>query len=136
MRSNKKMLEFKPTQFPPSESETDNGGDTKPKDFSPSELAMMTGMADKVETAPTLSPPVFQVSMDWQNNKKFNGSWCIDEDRNVWYHVDGIGWKKLAYQSESAIVAMNILAAHAKQVGSIVNYRDEADGMIYEMYVW
>ncbi|HAA27704.1 MAG TPA: hypothetical protein DDW76_25305 [Cyanobacteria bacterium UBA11369] len=128
------MLEFKPTQLPPAQ--TGNGANTKPKDLSAAELAMMTGMAVDVDTAPSLSPSVPQESMDWQNNKKFNGSWCIDENRNVWYHVEGIGWKKLTYQSESGIVALNILAAHAKQTQSIVNYRDEADGMIYEMYVW
>lgn len=130
------MSEFKPTQLPPTQ--TGNGSDTTPRDLSAAEIAMMFGMTAQVETAPTLSPPVSvsQISMDWQNNKKFIGSWSIDQDRNVWYYVEGIGWKKLTHQSESGIVGLNIVAAHAKQTQSVVNYRDEADGMIYEMYVW
>jgi hypothetical protein len=29
-----------------------------------------------------------------------------------------------------------MLAAHAREKASVVNYREESDGMIREMYVW
>jgi hypothetical protein len=47
-----------------------------------------------------------------------------------------VGWKKLANNSDSAIVALTVLSASARQTQTQVNYRDEADGMIHEMYVW
>jgi hypothetical protein len=72
----------------------------------------------------------------WQNNKKINALWCINQNRNVFVGVPGIGWKKLADNSDSAIVALTMLSAHAFEKGSIVNYRDEGDTKIHEMYVW
>jgi len=29
-----------------------------------------------------------------------------------------------------------MLSAHALEKGSVVNYREESDGMIHEIYVW
>ncbi len=72
----------------------------------------------------------------WQNSKKITGLWSINQNRNSWVHVEGIGWKKLANNSDSAIVALTLLGAHAREKGSSVNYREESDGMIREMYVW
>jgi hypothetical protein len=72
----------------------------------------------------------------WQNNKRITGLWSINENRNSWVGVDGIGWKKLANNSDSAIVALTMLSSHAREKGSAVDYREESDGMIYEMYVW
>ena len=72
----------------------------------------------------------------WQNNKKINALWSINQNRNSWTGIEGIGWKKLVNNSDSAIMALTMLAAHAFQKGSIVNYRDESDGMIHEIYVW
>lgn len=72
----------------------------------------------------------------WQNSKKINALWSINQNRNSWVGVEGVGWKKLANNSDSAIVALTMLAAHARAKGSLVNYREESDGMIYEMYVW
>lgn len=39
-------------------------------------------------------------------------------------------------ESGSPIVALTMLSAHAREKGSTVNYREESDGMIHEMYVW
>jgi hypothetical protein len=70
------------------------------------------------------------------SNKKINGLWSINQNRNSWIGVSGIGWKKLANNSDSAIVALTMLSAHALEKGSVVNYREESDGMIHEIYVW
>lgn len=72
----------------------------------------------------------------WQNNKKLTAIWCINQNRNSWVGVDGIGWKKLANTNDSSSVALTMLSAHAREKSSVVNYREEADGMIYEVYVW
>jgi hypothetical protein len=72
----------------------------------------------------------------WNNNKQITALWSMNQDKNSWVGVGGIGWKKLANNSSSAIVALTMLGAHAREKGSVVNYRDESDGMIHEMYVW
>lgn len=72
----------------------------------------------------------------WNSNKKVTGLWSIDQDKNAFARIAGTGWKKLANNSESGIVALNMLTSHAKAENSNVNYRDEKDGMIHEIYVW
>jgi hypothetical protein len=91
------------------------------------------------DTAPSLLPSAegFGVAVTaWQNNKRITGLWSINQVRNSWVAVDGVGWKKLANTSDSALVALTILGAHAREKASVVNYRDESDGMIHEIYVW
>ena len=72
----------------------------------------------------------------WNNGKKITALWSINQNRNSWVHIDGVGWRRLANNSDSAIMAMSILGAHAREKATTVNYRDEADGMIHEIYVW
>jgi hypothetical protein len=72
----------------------------------------------------------------WVNGKKINALWAIAENRNSWVGVAGVGWVKLANNSDSAIVALTMLGANARQTQGVVNYRQEADNMIHEMYVW
>ena len=72
----------------------------------------------------------------WQNNKRINGLWSINQNRNSYVSVSGIGWRKLVNNSDSAIVALTMLSAHAREKNSPVNYREESNGMIHEMYVW
>lgn len=72
----------------------------------------------------------------WVNNKKINALWSINENRNSWVGVAGVGWVKLANNSDTAIVALTMLGANARQTQGVVNYRQESDNMIHEMYVW
>jgi hypothetical protein len=72
----------------------------------------------------------------WSQNQTINALWSINEDRNSWVGVAGIGWVKLSNASDSGIVALTVLGAHAKQLQTIVNYRQEDDGMIHEIYAW
>lgn len=72
----------------------------------------------------------------WLNNKKVGGLWSIAQNRNSWVFITGVGWKKLANNSDSAVVALTQLSAHARLTQSNYNYREEADGMIHELYVW
>src|SRR5262249_25388456 len=89
------------------------------------------------EAAPTTLPDEVSVGVSaWNNTKRITGLWSINQNRNSWIYVDGVGWKKLANNSDSAIVALSILSAHAREKNATVNYRDESDGMIHEMYVF
>jgi hypothetical protein len=72
----------------------------------------------------------------WQNNKKVDALWTINQDRNSWVGFANVGWKKLAGPNETALSAMTMLFAHARATGSIINYRDESDNLIHEVYVW
>ena len=94
--------------------------------------------------APTAPPPAAVgvgvgagiAATTWVNNMKINALWAINENRNSWVGVAGVGWVKLANNSDSAVVALTILGANARQTQGVVNYRQESDNMIHEMYVW
>lgn len=92
-------------------------------------------------SSPSIKPPTAGAGggegiTAWQNDKRITALWSINENRNAWVHVAGVGWKKLSNINDSAIVALNMLGGSALQTQTQVNYRDEADGMIHEMYVW
>lgn len=109
-----------------------------PTQANPTEFTGTNGHS-QANAMPTLAPPQEVVGSGvtaWVNNQHVNGLWSINENRNVWVHIANVGWKKLANGSDSAIMAFTILSAHAKQQQATYNYREEADGMIHEMYVW
>jgi hypothetical protein len=133
-----------PTGFP------GNGNGGTEAHVTPSQLppASATGLASTEVLAPTMvgmgdAAPALPLTQGiaagitaWNNNKQITALWSINQNRNSWVGVSGIGWKKLANNSDSAIVALTMLSAHAREKGSTVHYRDESDGMIHEMYVW
>ncbi len=124
--------------------------DTKPQDQALPEAK--TQAADATATvAPTAQPPAqVQVAASgaavaaaadastttWVNNQKVTALWCIAENRNSWVGLSGTGWVKLANNSDTAVVALTMLASHAKQMQTVVNCRQEADNMIHEIYAW
>ena len=72
----------------------------------------------------------------WQTGKRFVNQWTINQDRNSWIGVAGIGWQKLSTASDSGCVALTALASNALISKASVNYRTESDGMIHEIYVF
>lgn len=92
---------------------------------------------------PTLEPPtggVLSVGLEagasaWAS-QKVTGLWTIDQDKNSWVAVTNEGWIKLSTASDTGIMAMQMLAASAKQTQTPFNYRKENDNMIHEIYVW
>jgi len=94
----------------------------------------MEGMSD---TAPSLPIEVGAIAgvTAWQNNKRITALWSINQNRNSWIGVSGLGWRKLANNSDSAIVALTMLCSHARKKNSVVNFREEG-GMVREIYVW
>ena len=137
------MAKAKPTKMAPEETaaSTDgsNIGQSRPQELSAEDVAMSM-MADQGPTAPSLIPPEGERGVTgvtaWQNDKRVATLWAINENRNSWVYITNVGWKKLANASDSGIVAMTILASHAKELQRRIDYRDEADGMIHEMYIW
>ena len=95
------------------------------------------------DAAPSMTPETLAAAAAagggitaWNNDRRVTALWSMNQNRNSWLYINGVGWKKLANNSDSAIVALTILGAHAKQAQTACNYRDEADGMIHETYVW
>ena len=72
----------------------------------------------------------------WNNDKRVTALWSINQNRNAWVYINGVGWKRLSTASDSANLALTVLAAHAKQSQTNYTYRDESDGLIHESYVW
>lgn len=97
-------------------------------------VELMTRQA--APTLPASAGSAVAAISTWQNDKRVNAMWVINEDRNAWMGVVGVGWKKLSNASESATSALTLLTAHARTKDSPVNYREEADGMVHEIYVW
>lgn len=121
---------FMPTQMPPATAVSTGSAES----LAPT----MVGMGDAAPALPLTQGIAAGIAgiTAWNSNKKVTALWSINQNRNSWVGIGGIGWKKLANNSESAIVALTLLSAHAREKGSIVHYRDESDGMIHEMYVW
>lgn len=117
---------------------------------SPPALADGGGAAGAAATRTMTAPPELQFAPSlpatatsagsgvsaWQNSKKIEALWTINQDRNSWMGVVGIGWRKFAPGTETSLTAMTMLAAHARCTNSVINYRDESDSLVHEIYVW
>lgn len=71
----------------------------------------------------------------WERDRRVTALWSADQERNAWVGIGGIGWRRLEGQHDSALVALTMLAAHAREQGARVSYREQ-DGVIQELYVW
>lgn len=134
-----------PTLEPPERATRDEGAtaaetQARPRDLTDDLFGAMLEAAESAQEAPALTPPeaafAEQGVLAWQSDKRVNALWSINQTRNTWLSVTGIGWKKLMNGSDSAVTAMTILASHAKQTQCRLDYRDEADGLVREIYVW
>lgn len=133
--------ETKPTQTPPqAEAATTEEEPSRPTQ-SPPENAASTADEDE-PTRPTELPPSEKATENdaygaatWHNNRKITALWSIDQNRNSWIHVSDLGWRRLADNSDSAVVALTTLGTHAKQTGATVNLLEDS-GKITEIYVW
>jgi hypothetical protein len=111
-------------------------------DAHPVELSVEEVLSTELSAAavPTFTPEVslqgITAGTIWHNNKRVVGVWTINQDRNSWCWIEGIGWRRLANNSESANNALTILAMSARQSGALCRLREEADGMIHEIYVF
>jgi len=103
--------------------------------------AQLHALIEDSAPAPSMLPPAevgvaAAAAALWRNNVKIDGMWSIDETRNAWANVAGVGWKKIFNGRDGAFQALVSLLSQARQTNRTVNLREEADGMIYEVYLW
>lgn len=112
--------------------------ESEPVPLTDTQLRMMASAA--AASAPALEPPkttdVGAAATVWVQGKKVAALWAINQNRNSWASFADVGWRKFSDASDSAIMAFTLLAAHAKQVQSNVDRREEADAKVHEVYVW
>jgi hypothetical protein len=72
----------------------------------------------------------------WLRQQRVTALWSNVEERNSWVAIHEIGWKKLADSSPSANHVLTLLASQALQSNRLIDYREDGDGMIHEIYVW
>jgi len=111
----------------------------------------ITVLEPQTDSPPNIMPfedpsggAVVQVSTDlvapivtnWQRGKQVTAVWSKNENRNSWVAIAGSGWKKLSNTSDSANIALTILASQALQSTRKIDYLEESDGMIHEIYLW
>lgn len=128
----------KPVTLPPTEGAVTVEG-------RPDESIGLPG-ADVIEAVagmPQLVPPEETVTIGtdegitaWLTNRKILGLWTNSSPKNSWINIEGLGWRRLFAGSDTTVVCMTMLAAHAREAGRNVNVRIEADNMVHEIYVW
>jgi hypothetical protein len=96
-------------------------------------------------TAPTLSPPEqSQAAASTQLNAAAAGGasawttvaalWSINQADNAWFYDANVGWVKISPDSDIGVQTVNAIAAHAKALGSPVQYvTDGTTGMVTEI---
>jgi C1A family cysteine protease len=71
----------------------------------------------------------------WLNNRQVVGLWTIDQDRNAWVFLDGgIGWRKIAFDSDTVFMDMLTQFSMAKLAHRPVNVYEE-NAVIKQAYV-
>lgn len=136
-----------PTMTPPSQgagSEAGAVGLTEPEPLTRGQLAGASEVA--VESRPSLAPPggaqalavegISGVTGTWRSGVTVTALWSINEIRNAWMLVAGVGWRKLFNGRDAAFTALVAIASQARQTGRQVAFREENDGMVYEIYLW
>lgn len=135
-----------PTLTPPetgTTSDLDVPGTTAPTSVTDEQIAALVAESTPL-AGPKVAPPAVAaegvgaeaVTATWRNNVKVDALWSIDETRNAWLRIVGVGWRKIYNGRDGAFQALTTLASQARQTNRPVNLREEADGMIYEIYLW
>ncbi len=146
------MPRTRPRESPPgtkakTEGETAAVGTTQPKPMTEEQLADVLEAETEIEGRPTLDPSsvagmtaraegVGAITGTWRSGATVTAMWSINEVRNAWFYTPGFGWRKIYNGRDGAFRALVTLAAHARQTGRPINFREEADGMVYEIYSW
>jgi hypothetical protein len=140
--------EARPTESPPEAGDGNGAGTGTGTVAPPRELDDLAGQlfagaaaaAGTGEAEPTLQPPTAAVTGDgvglWVSNKQIDALYSTYAARFSWMHVAGGVWRRFSPVSDSGVAALALLAAHARDRGRPVNYREEADQLVHEMYVW
>ena len=128
-----------PTALPPATATVSSGDCGCNGSTAVSSASSVLVGASSASQAPSLRPDSSNagaVAATWQSNVHVIGLWSINQDRNTWVYLDNVGWRRLSGASESGLVSMNMLAAHAYQLGSSSSLYEGDDGNISQLYVW
>ena len=137
--------EARPTEVPPTAGDGDgaeNATVEAPRELEELTADLIGGAVAGLEPEPTLQPPAEAVTAArdgvalWVTNKQVDALYSTYSPRFSWMHVAGGPWRRFAPVSDSGVSAMAMLAAHARDRGRPVNYREEADQLVHEIYVW
>lgn len=135
-----------PTMFPPGQRNGDSNGGASSGTTGMSAPALtdsaLAALVEQTTNGPSTAPPMVGTSSGeaatatWRSNVTIDALWSIDETRNAFVHVVDLGWKKIFNGRDGAFQALVTLASQARQTNRPCNLREEADGMIYEIYLW
>jgi len=131
-----------PAQPGVQETSADAAGSSRPTVMPEAHAGITTAGAG--EQWPVLLPPgtagasaaVTGVTGTWTSGVMVDATWSINEVRNAWFHVTGGAWKRIFNGTDGSFTALCTLAAQAKQSGHQMAIREEADGMVHEIYLW
>jgi len=70
----------------------------------------------------------------WVRDARIDGLWTINQHRNAWVHVKGLGWRRISPDKDNIFFDMLAQLAAAKAGNRRVDFREEA-GVIKELYV-
>jgi len=70
----------------------------------------------------------------WLKQKKITGLWSINENRNAWVHISGLGWKKIWNGNDTTFYMMLNQLVAAKAANRKVNLLMD-QGKIIQIYV-
>jgi hypothetical protein len=114
-----------------------------PEPLTPDQLQRATKTSAATAGEPLLGPHASGATLaaaggagTWQGNQTIGALWSSNDKDNAYAWINGIGWKRLAPASDASLMAMNILTRVGRDSGSPINYREEADGAIHEIYLW
>jgi hypothetical protein len=137
-----------PSKTPPAAAAgraTSGAGMTEPKPPTDAQLAASLAQTG-AGAEPTQLPPgvagveavtaVTGVTGTWQSGVTVAALWSINEIRNAFMYGPTVGWKKIYNGRDGGFTALVTLASQARQTGRQINFREEADGMVYEIYLW
>lgn len=122
-------------------------GLSAPSRVAPDDLSTVV-MSPEAATMPSLMPPSLRdpssvseadmagVTAIWRSSQYVDAMWSIDQTRNAFMMVRGLGWRKIYNGRDGAFTALVSLASQARQTGRQVSFREEPDGMVYEIYLW
>jgi subtilisin family serine protease len=65
------------------------------------------------------------VTLIWRNNVKVRGLWTINQDRNAWIYVDGLGWRRISPENDNIFLDMLIQLITAKTGNRPVNILEQ-----------
>lgn len=74
------------------------------------------------------------VETGWLNTRVI-GLWTIDQDRNAWAYLDGVGWRRIAFDNDNIFFDMLVQLVAAKAANRPVGVYQE-NSVIKQIYVW